>query len=444
MFKMLKGKTATWIYGYYFVNVGYRCFYKNRQTYGQEKVPYGKKPIIFAANHQNAFLDPILITVVGPLHTYYLTRADIFQKPFLNKLFRSIYMLPIYRQRDGGDPRERNKETFNECHDLLSKNNAIIIFPEGNHTPKRNLRQLKKGLVRIGYGAEDKYNNELDVQIIPVGLNYSRYDGFQSDFFIHFGEPISLKDYNEQRAENEVRTINKIMVEVRKGMQDVMIDIKMDHYDTVNEMLYIFPKEIEELEGIEAKDLQQKFVAQKSFIRKIENFFETKPEIANAVEEKVKNIKEFVQEKGLKYWLFYKDKYNTLSILGSILLLILGLPLHLYGMINNYIPYKIPVWFVNSKIKDKTFHGSFKMAFGVLFFKLFWIFQIVLVAWLTDDYIWVLYALSLPLSAIYSWNYWKFFLKTMGKIKYNKLMKSAEGKQIKNEVTEIAELIKGL
>ncbi len=444
MIGKFKGKTITWIIGYHIVKVGINTFYKKHEAVGMEHVPYGEKPIIFASNHQNAFLDPILITVVGPMETYYLTRADIFEKPFLNKLFRSIYMLPIFRQRDGGDPREKNKVTFNECYDLLSENKAIIIFPEGNHSGKKNLRAIKKGLVRIGYGADDKYNGNLDVQIVPVGLNYSSYAGYQSEFLINFGKPIALNDYNEKRKEHENKAVTEITSDIKKGMKQVMIDLKNDHYEAVNEMLYIFPKEIDALSNQKSETLSDKFKAQKVFIDKIENAIEVKPSLGNELDEKVKKIIDFTKENKLKYWLFDKDSYSFGAVLLAVLGLIIGLPLHVYGVLNNYIPYKLPVWFVNSKIKDVTFHGSFKMALGVVFFGLFWVIQTVVVALLTDDYIWVLYLLSLPLSAIFSWEYWKLFLKVLGKIKYNKLRRTSEMKEVKEVKNQLAQMIKTL
>ena len=444
MIGKFKGKTVTWTIGYFIVKAGLNSFYKRHQASGMENVPYGNKPIIFASNHQNAFLDPILITVVGPIETYYLTRADIFAKPFLNKLFRSVYMLPIFRQRDGGDPRERNEVTFNECYDLLNDNKAIIIFPEGNHTGKKNLRPIKKGLVRIGYGADDKYNGDLDVQIIPVGLNYSSYAGFQSEFLVNFGKPISLNDYKKQREEHENRAITTITSKIKEGMKEVMIDIKLDHYEAVNEMLYIFPKEIDQLSNQKSETLSDKFKAQKVFIDKIETAIESKPELGQSIDDKVKSIIDFTKENKLKYWLFEKNNYSFGTILLTILGLIIGLPIHIYGLINNYIPYKLPVWFVNSKIKDVTFHGSFKMALGVVFFGLFWFIQIMIVSLLTDDYIWILYALSLPLSALFSWSYWKTMLKTKGKINYNKLINTNEMHKIKENRVYLIKVIESL
>ncbi len=442
MIGRFKNWTGTYIYGYLFVKIGINTFYKRYEAVGQENVPYHNKPILFAINHQNAFLDPILTSVVGKQNTYYLTRADIFKKPFLNKLFRGIYMLPIYRKRDGGNTIEKNEGTFNECYDLLKENNIIIIFPEGNHNNKKNLRPIMKGLVRIAYGADNKYNNELDIKIVPVGLNYSEYSGFQSEFLINFGEPISINDYKQQKEENESKAVNTITEAISKGMSKEMIDIqKLDYYEAIHEMLFLFPNQIKIAAGEKEKSLIAKFRSQKQFISKIENTIETNASVAENLNEKAKSVISYTKENGLKYWLFDKEKYSFLNLFFAVLGLVLGLPFHLYGVLNNYIPYKIPVWFVNSKIKDITFHGSFKMAFGVLFFKLFWLLQTITVALLTDDYIWILYLLSLPLSAIFSWNYWKYFLKTRGKFRYNGLSKTDAFKTVKADRAYLLSLI---
>ena len=49
----------------------------------------------------------------------------------------------------------------------------------------------------------------------------------------------------------------------------------------------------------------------------------------------------------------------------------LFLPLHLIGLISNYIPYKIPDLFVEKKVNDPHFHSSIKMSMGVILFILF-------------------------------------------------------------------------
>ena len=127
----------------------------------------------------------------------------------------------------------------------------------------------------------------------------------------------------------------------------------------------------------------------------------------------------------MKAWLFRKEKQ---SVFLPVLFLILGAPLHIYGMLNNYLPYRLPAFFVEKKVKDVHFHSSIKMALGVLLFCLFWGIQIGFVAIFSSHYIWLYYLGSLIISALFSYYYWITLLKTKGKIKYNQLSKNSDGR----------------
>ena len=59
------------------------------------------KPVLLLANHQNALLDALLIATKCGRFSYFLTRAAVFKKSFVNKILRSLQMLPVYRVRDG-------------------------------------------------------------------------------------------------------------------------------------------------------------------------------------------------------------------------------------------------------------------------------------------------------------------------------------------------------
>ena len=88
---------------------GSRTYFKNFKYLGKEKIPKNAG-IIYAVNHQNAFLDPIVIAGQTNNPINFLARADIFKNKFVYKLLRSVYMLPIYRQRDGVDTIEKIKK----------------------------------------------------------------------------------------------------------------------------------------------------------------------------------------------------------------------------------------------------------------------------------------------------------------------------------------------
>lgn len=396
--------------GYGIVKVGINTFYKRHQVVGIENIPKDK-PVIFASNHQNAFMDPVLIAVQLSKPTYYLVRADVFKKPLVAKIFDSINMMPVYRERDGVDTLQANVAVFNRCYDVLNKNRPIIIFPEGNHGRFKTLRPLKKGFARIAAGAEEKYGNDIDVQIIPVGLNYSDHYNMGAELLVNFGKPIDvdsiLTEVDNPKQINELKTV------LEKAMSDAIIDIQLsNYYNTIHELMCIFEEEllVEDKEGT----LASKFKYQKEFIAKAERYFVNHPN--EEVEQKIVNFKKSVEKVGLRYWLFKKDNHSTLlSVIGLILLA----PLHLYGMINNYLPYHIPVWFTKTKIKDEQFQSSMKMAMGVILFFIFWGIQTLFVSLLTDG-IALWYLMSLPITAWISYHYWITLLKTRGMIKYNK------------------------
>lgn len=407
----IKNWSILYTLGYGLVSVGQRAFYKKTQVVGLENVPRDK-PIIFCSNHQNAFMDPILIGIQLHQPTYWLVRADVFKKPLVAKIFESINMMPVYRERDGVNTKQANVEVFNRCFDILQKNRPIVIFPEGNHGRQKTLRPLKKGFARIASGAEAKHGKDIEVQIVPVGLNYSDHYNMGAELLIVFEKPIKANDYLKE-TDNALQ-VNEIKKELENSMSSSMIDIQLkQYYNTIHEMMMMFEHE---LVGSNAT-IHQKFIKQKAFIDKAESYLSQNP--SETLEEEAEKFKKEIQDNGLRYWLFADKKHSIfLSALG----LILFAPVHLYGVLNNYAPYRIPVWFVNTKIKDPQFQSSMKMAMGVILFAVFWSIQTLLVSLFTDG--WALwYLLSLPISAWISYHYWVRLLKTRGMMRFNKMAK---------------------
>lgn len=407
----IKNWSILYSLGYVIVSVGERTFYKKVQVVGKENIPKDK-PVIFASNHQNAFMDPVLIAVQLTKPTYYLVRADVFKKPLVAKIFNSINMMPVYRERDGVDTKQANVSVFNRCYDILYKNRPIIIFPEGNHGRYKTLRPLKKGFARIAVGAEEKYGKDMEVHIVPVGLNYSDHYNMGSELLVVFNEPIKTNEYLTE-PNNPVQ-INKLKDKLQTSMSDSIIDIQLKgYYHAIHELKMMFEHKLKD-----PKDtLHEKFNKQKEFISKAEKYLAAHPE--DELEEEIVEFQKEVEKRGLRYWLFSKEKHSMfLSLLG----LILFAPIHVYGVINNYIPYRIPTWFAENKMKDPQFQSSMKMAMGVLLFFVFWLIQTLLVALFTDGIVWY-YLLSLPVSAWISYHYWIRTLKVQGMIRYNKMNK---------------------
>jgi len=104
--------------------------------------------------------------------------------------------------------------------------------------------------------------------------------------------------------------------------------------------------------------------------------------------------------------------FSTLSMFLRLILLPVFSPFALYGYINNWLPFNIPVMKTRT-VKDKQFHSSFKFVFSLLLFPAFYTVQSVLVGIFTGP-AWVgwAYFLSLPLTG-YIALYWSFHYKKL-------------------------------
>ena len=193
--------------------------------------------IIFAPNHQSAFLDPIVVAVNTEHSPWFLTRASVFKGQLVKSLLNSVQMIPVFRPRDMVDLKTANNPTFDFCQEVLLDGRSILIFPEGNHGMQKRLRTpLKKGIGRIAVraAAAMKDHPHRDVVIVPVGINYEHPTRFRTDLLLYFGDPISVKNLIRDEEKPEAAALKELRKELAEGLSEVMIDIgPKAEYDTL-------------------------------------------------------------------------------------------------------------------------------------------------------------------------------------------------------------------
>lgn len=213
----------------YYIHVGFLFYYKKLRFKGLENIPKNKA-ILFVSNHQNALIDALLIGAFTPREMHYLTRSNVFNNSIIRSLLASVNMLPIYRIRDGFETLSKNEAVFKKCHKILNNKGAILIFPEGNHNLQRRVRILSKGFIRIVFGAIEK-NTELEIDIIPIGINYSCATQYSSKVSIYYGEPISVKHYldNYDKIESTIALKKEVSDQLKKLTTHIEDNTKHDH-----------------------------------------------------------------------------------------------------------------------------------------------------------------------------------------------------------------------
>lgn len=207
-------------------------YFRKIKTYNVNNIPKNKA-VLLLSNHQNALLDALLIATKCGRFSYFLTRAAVFKKTFISKFLMSLQMLPVYRVRDGWSNISNNNAIFKTCTKLLNKNEVIVIFPEGSHNLKRTVRPLSKGFTRIVFDTLEQYP-EIDLQLIPVGLNFINAQKFADSTAIFFGKPIIAKDFI---SKNKNKDVIQLKTKVKAEISKLTTHIPSDNYEDTLEKL---------------------------------------------------------------------------------------------------------------------------------------------------------------------------------------------------------------
>ena len=168
-----------------------RFFFKKCQVNNVEAVP-DTGPVIFIPNHQNAFLDAVLVVVKTKRNPWSIARASAFKKQFMARLLAIIRVKPVFRFRDGMTSLRGNDAIFKEWTEMLERGEDITIFAEGNHNEPYAAGTLQKGFARMALQYQQA--NDQPVAIVPVGLHYEDHHSFRSRVLVNFGNPINVKD----------------------------------------------------------------------------------------------------------------------------------------------------------------------------------------------------------------------------------------------------------
>ena len=162
-----------------------------------ERVPWDE-PCIVSPNHQNAFLDALLIGAHAPTKMSYLSRSDIFGTRF-DWVLKALQMVPVYRRRDGYEKLALNERIFNMQRENLRQGKSLLIFSEAEHGLTYYLRPLSKGSARFAAKSQAVMADQT-VWLVPVGINYYHHQRPGFKVSIVFGQPVPVSDYVESLA----------------------------------------------------------------------------------------------------------------------------------------------------------------------------------------------------------------------------------------------------
>jgi len=322
-------------------------YFKKWQTNILSPIPTG--PVIFVANHQNAFLDAVLVGCSTNRNPWFLARANVFEKKWAQTVLGWLKMKPVFRFRDGFGTLRKNDEMVDSCVELLKHNESILIFAEGNDDKRWHLRDLQKGFARISLAAVEK---NVDVKIVPVGIQYEAHAMAGSRVLVSFGESFSVNELTREEIDPRKKA-ELILEKTSNAIKPLLLDIPLIDYE--KRVAYFLNHRIIQ------KDLVHQLAIDQNLILKYET--------ESFVQQKTKSGKSF--------------RWN---------------PISMYFHVNHFLAKSIIRWILKNKVRDQQFVGSLKFALGMVLVPSFYFIQTaVVLAFSNSISIAMVYFLSLPI-----------------------------------------------
>jgi 1-acyl-sn-glycerol-3-phosphate acyltransferase len=204
------------------INLITKTFFRRIDVVGEENIP-AHGPVIFAGNHPNALMDGWLLTArCGRWPVHFMANAKLWKYRLLGRMLDASGAVPVYRREEhNGDV--DNTEAFQKFYEVIEAGKCMGIFPEGVSHTESQLSKLKTGTARIALSVAERGN--VDVTIIPCGLNYIHRHRFRSQVLIEFGEPITVDgEWLEILAADEREAVLRLTDHLTESLMAVTLN----------------------------------------------------------------------------------------------------------------------------------------------------------------------------------------------------------------------------
>jgi 1-acyl-sn-glycerol-3-phosphate acyltransferase len=218
----------------WFLRVVTRVFFRQIEVVGLEHVP-ATGPVLFAGNHPNSLIDPILIITTCGRKVHFAAKDTLFKGRLMRAVLRGLGAVPIKRRDDhdgaareasaGADVGTANDAAFAAMFDVLGSGGAIGIFPEGLSHDEAHLSRLKTGAARLALGGAQR--TQQPIPIVPCGLTFIHPKRFRSRVLVQFGAPVVV----EPARANSPDEVRAVTTEIESGLR--RLTVNAPDWDTV-------------------------------------------------------------------------------------------------------------------------------------------------------------------------------------------------------------------
>lgn len=404
-------------------------------------------PKIIISNHPNTLMDAWMVGFACKQRIYYMAKSTFFSSPLKRWFLESLGMVPINRASDGAMKGVSNTDSFEACYKILSEGKTLVIFPEGTSFQERHLRQLKSGAARIALEAEKRYDKKLGVKVVPIGLIYLRAEKFRSSVMINIGEGIPIAGYVDKYAENGIATARELTENFRINMERLLVNSSNKEQELlVDDIVEILSSNYERSEKVSG--VQEEVEQLRKVNDELNAILMAQPWKLEEIEDLVHQIKWKIQQfdirpdfldRRYRPWMFIRQ------LVLSSLMMIIGLPIFLFGIIHNYVQYKLIDKAILAMMKDVEYYAPVAVLFSLIVYPFVYLgfaYGVNAFIPLSDLEFWLYFA-SMPITGMFAYYFAAYVKHVSFKLKFMLLMEEDKTKliELKRQRDQLRKLI---
>ncbi|MDJ0364305.1 lysophospholipid acyltransferase family protein [Hymenobacter sp. H14-R3] len=414
------------------VRLGLRVFFRRLEVRHPERLRL-PGPLMLCSNHPNTLMDPLVTAIQRHEPIAFLAKSSFFKNPILGAIMRSGNCIPIYRRQDSEGSANAlspaqltasNEASFGRCYDYLERGGTVMIFPEGTSVSERRLRPLKTGAARIALGTEARHDFKLGLKLVCVGTNYFDPSHFRSDVLLNVAAPIEVASYAARYREDPDAAADELTEEIRLRLTRRLVISR----DAADDQL---AQQVERTFGDhlnpddDPTTLYDNFQLSRTLLDAVAWFEQHDP---NRLADLRSTLTTYLAD--LEKYKLDDDALDQSqrpgTRLADYLNLVLGFPVWLYGLITNYVPYKIPSAVADRATKETEFIAAIMLGVGIVTFPLAYAVEDAAVQHWTHDWrLAALFVISLPLAGFYALGYWQTLSARLKRLRVRRLPAAA-------------------
>lgn len=317
---------------------------------------------LFAANHWNGIVDPLVILTAADFVASPIAKSTLFSIPGFRQLLWIAEAVPVLRRKDAPDKAAgSNDAVFEHVAAHLARGGNVLIFPEGVSHTEPQVLPVKTGAARMLALAHANGARGLSVQ--AVALDWDARDTFRSRALVTYG-PVHAVDEAAARVGDGEALVRALTDDVANDLSQLVVQGQSQ-----GELLRV--RQVAEILAYERPEHglpTQAAIAREVFARASEVSATSYAAVVAAVDA----YGRAKQALGLSEEQVVRDAkpLGMRRFLRGLALLVTA-PLSVVGALLYQLPYRLPRW-----LAGRLAHGeldvvsTYKLAIGIVVFPL--------------------------------------------------------------------------